>query len=1006
MKKGTDQPLTFQELIMRLERFWADQGCLIWQPYNVQVGAGTMNPATVLRVLGPEPWNVAYVEPSVRPDDSRYGENPNRMQQHYQYQVILKPDPGNPQELYLQSLQALGIHLREHDIRFVEDNWESPALGAWGLGWEVWLDGQEITQFTYFQQAGGVPLDPVAVEITYGLERIAMPLQGVRAFFDIAWTEGITYGDVNLQAEVEHSRYNLDYADVGRLAQMFQLFEEEAKNALAHGLVISAHDYVLKCSHAFNILDARGAIGVTERALYFARMRDLYREVAAAYLEQRRQLGYPFLRRFPALKGALKPVEVQEPVPQPPAWPEDLLLEIGTEELPAADLASALAQLQDAVPKLLAEARLPYERLEVLGTPRRLAVLVRRLAPRQEETVEEVQGPPAAVAFDAEGNPTVAAQGFARSQGVPVEALQVRQKGDKAYVVARKVVQGRPATEVLPGVLERAVAGLRFERSMRWNASGVAFSRPVRWLVALLGGQVIPFTYAGVPSGRTTRGLRPRGSPEVRLTRASEYLEAMAQQEIVVRPEERKARIWEEATALAREVGGVIPEDPALLEEVTHLVEQPTALLGRFAPEYLELPREVLITVMRKYMRFFPVVRPEGDGMLPYFVAVRNGDREHLDVVREGNEEVLRARFADAKFFYEADRRKPLEAFNERLRTLTFQERLGSMWDKVQRLERLVPLLAERLGLPPEERRVAARAAHLCKADLATQMVIEMTSLQGVMGREYARLSGEDPAVGEAIFQHYLPRFAGDRLPESRPGWVVGLADRLDSLAGLFAVGLAPTGSADPYGLRRAALGLVLILIHHRVSLRLREALAWAAEGLPVPAGEAEREAALEFVVGRLRTYLLDEGYRYDVVDAVLAEQGDNPWPAFQAVEELSRWVERPDWPETLQAYARCVRIVRPVGERYPLDPGQFVDPAEEALYQALLECREAMPTPRSVDGFLRAFQGMVPAITRFFNDVLVMAEDQVLRQNRLALVQEVAGLPRGLADLSRLEGF
>ncbi|MBC7222766.1 MAG: glycine--tRNA ligase subunit alpha, partial [Anaerolineae bacterium] len=360
--------MTFQEIIMRLERFWADQGCLIWQPYNVQVGAGTMNPATVLRVLGPEPWNVAYVEPSVRPDDSRYGENPNRMQQHYQYQVILKPDPGNPQELYLESLQALGINLREHDIRFVEDNWESPALGAWGLGWEVWLDGQEITQFTYFQQAGGVPLDPVAVEITYGLERIAMPLQGVQAFFDIVWTDGITYGDVNLQAEIEHSRYNLDHADVGRLAQMFQLFEEEAKNALAHGLVISAHDYVLKCSHAFNILDARGAIGVTERALYFARMRDLYREVAAAYLEQRRELGYPFLKRFPALKGAWKPEPVQEPPPQPPAGPEDLLLEIGTEELPAADLASALEQLEGAMPKLLAEARLKYEDLEVLGT--------------------------------------------------------------------------------------------------------------------------------------------------------------------------------------------------------------------------------------------------------------------------------------------------------------------------------------------------------------------------------------------------------------------------------------------------------------------------------------------------------------------------------------------------------------------------------------------------------------------------------------------------------------
>ncbi|MGB9593733.1 MAG: glycine--tRNA ligase subunit alpha, partial [Anaerolineae bacterium] len=291
--------LSFQEVIMRLERFWADKGCLIWQPYNVQVGAGTMNPATVLRVLGPEPWNVAYVEPSVRPDDGRYGENPNRWSQYYQYQVILKPDPGNPQELYLESLEALGIDLRRHDVRFVEDNWQQPALGAWGLGWEVWLDGLEITQFTYFQQAGGFVLDPVAVEITYGLERIVMFLQGVKSFVDIDWGAGRTYGDVLLQQEIEHCTYNFDRASVPRLQELFRLYEAEARNALEARLVIPAHDYVLKCSHTFNVLDARGAIGVTERAHYFARMRDLARAVAEAYVAQREEMGHPW--------GVLKP---------------------------------------------------------------------------------------------------------------------------------------------------------------------------------------------------------------------------------------------------------------------------------------------------------------------------------------------------------------------------------------------------------------------------------------------------------------------------------------------------------------------------------------------------------------------------------------------------------------------------------------------------------------------------------------------------------------------------
>src|SRR5512135_1498707 len=290
--------LDFQSIILTLQHYWADHGCLIWQPYYQQVGAGTLNPATALRVLGPEPWNVAYVEPSIRPDDGRYGENPNRMQMHYQFQVILKPDPGNAQELYIASLAALGIDPKLHDLRFVEDNWESPALGAWGLGWEVWLDGQEITQFTYFQQAGGITLDPVSVEITYGLERIAMFLQGVRSAYDIDYDGRHSYGDIFLRSEIEYCIYNYELADVDRLRNLYDAYEAEAKAALSHEppLVIPAYDYVLKSSHTFNLLDARGAIGVTERANYFRRMRDLSRLVGQAYLKQREAMEFPWLK--------------------------------------------------------------------------------------------------------------------------------------------------------------------------------------------------------------------------------------------------------------------------------------------------------------------------------------------------------------------------------------------------------------------------------------------------------------------------------------------------------------------------------------------------------------------------------------------------------------------------------------------------------------------------------------------------------------------------------------
>jgi len=335
------KPPLFQEAILKLDEFWAQHDCLIWHPYNIQVGAGTGNPATLLSVLGPEPWNVAYLEPSVRPDDGRYGETPTRMQVCYQYQVILKPDPGNPQELYLQSLEALGIDPRQHDIRFVEDNWESPALGAWGLGWEVWLDGQEITQFTYFQQAGGINLEPVSVEITYGLERIVLALQGKNAVWDIDWTEKVRYADVRLQSEIEHCPYYFEVADVEGLRRVYDVYVHEHERALAAGLIVPAYDYVLKCSHLFNVLDTRGAIGVTERAAYFRNMREMTRNVAQAYVEQRQRLEYPLMRTASS-SAHEQTVRLPHALPlTAPTVPTDVLLEIGTEELPAADLAPA-----------------------------------------------------------------------------------------------------------------------------------------------------------------------------------------------------------------------------------------------------------------------------------------------------------------------------------------------------------------------------------------------------------------------------------------------------------------------------------------------------------------------------------------------------------------------------------------------------------------------------------------------------------------------------------------
>jgi glycyl-tRNA synthetase len=1000
----TSRKSRFQDVIMTLHQFWAEQGCLLWQPYNVQVGAGTGNPATLLRVLGPEPWRVAYVEPSVRPDDGRYGENPNRMQAYYQYQVILKPDPGNPQELYLQSLEAIGINLARHDVRFVEDNWKSPALGAWGLGWEVWLDGQEITQFTYFQQAGGLKLDPVSVEITYGVERIVLALQGKSAAWDIDWTDDITYRDIFLQSEIEHCRYYFDVADVEGLRRVYDTYESEHRRALEAGLVIPAYDYVLKCSHLFNVLDTRGAIGVTERANYFRRMAAMTRNVARAYLEQRERLEYPLLdngKSWPVAQALQSPTLVA----QPPTAPADFLLEIGTEELPADDLNAALAQLTEAAPRLFEELRLSHEGVTVDGTPRRLVILARNVSPRQPDEERLIKGPPADKAFDADGAPTKAAEGFARKQGIDPAALQRTEIDGGWYAAAQVHVAGRSALEVLADRLGAFIGGIRFTDTMRWNSTGVAFSRPIRWIVALLGEAPIPFTFAGIASNRITRGTRPTGSPALEVDSPANYLKVMANRGIIISREERREMIQASAARLAAEVGGALVMDEALLAEVANLVEQPTALRGTFDARFLALPRDVLITVMQKKQRYFAVQNAAGE-LLPYFIAIRNGDERHLDEVIAGNEHVLAARFADADFFYREDRKHSLADRLPRLRTMTFQEKLGSLHDKLARLAAYVEPFGALLGIDSASLHVAELAAPIAKADQGTAMVVEMTSLEGIMGRQYALLEGQRPAVADAIYEHYLPRSAGDRLPQAPAGVLLALADRLDSLVGLFAVGLAPTASADPFALRRAALGVVQILLHHRIDLDLRAALPIIAAQQSVPVSDEASAGVLSFVAGRLEALLREEyNLAYDVVQAVLAEQAHNPYRALVGAQELEAWIARPDWNTILDSYARCVRITRD-HPPYPLDAEALTPAESQALHAAWLAARRALAGGGNVGSFLSAFEPMVPVVTRFFDAVLVMDADASIRENRLALLQRVADLARGYADLSHLSGF
>ncbi|HUR75339.1 MAG TPA: glycine--tRNA ligase [Sporichthya sp.] len=1000
--------LTMQDALLALTAYWTERGAMIVQPMNTEVGAGTANPATMLRVLGPEPWKVAYVEPSVRPDDARYGENPNRIQMHTQYQVILKPEPGDPQQLYLGSLEALGVDTKANDIRFVEDNWAQPAIGAWGLGWEVWLNGMEITQFTYFQAVGGQTLDPVCVELTYGMERILMAIQGVGHFKEIAYAPGpnggtVSYGEAFGQAEYEMSRYYLDDADVATNRALFDLYSAEAKRMVEAKLPVPAQIYVLKCSHAFNVMDARGAVSTTDRAAAFRTMQRLAREVAELWISKRAELGHPLGLPTESTPPPLAETGTvaHDPVP--------LVFEIGVEEMPPHECGNTVAAVREALTAALAGTGLAHGPITVDATPRRVVATVAEVAAREEDSRKTVKGPKVSAAYDADGNLTKAAQGFARGQGVEESALERVTIDGVEYVGVSTEVVGRSAIEVLAELLPGIVSGLRSEKNMRWNAPGLSFTRPIRWILALLGQAVVPFQVSNMASGRETWVHRNADAPIVAVNSAAEYPLVLAANDIVLDTAARRSQIVTGAQELAASVGATVDTEGEsdVVDEVTNLVETPNPLLGSFEERYLELPPDILVTVMRKHQRYLPVRSPNPDGtpgtLRNYFVAVANGECDS-GVVRKGNEAVLRARYEDAAFFWRADLQvAPLE-FRARLDKLTFADKLGSMDDRAKRIAAVALELGNVVDLSGDEATTLRRAGELAKFDLATDMVVELSKLAGIMAREYAIRAGESPEVATALHEMEMPRSAGAALPASVPGALLALADRLDLLAGLFATGAEPKGSSDPFGLRRAALGALAILRAHPrlAAITIPAGLAIAGAQQPVEVPEGRLDKAAEFTAGRYEQALLDAGHPHKLVQAVLPLAA-TPTRADATLAALPTLVADGSFAALVEAVLRIRRLV-PAGTPAGHDAAHFQDPAEGALADALAKAQaEVGDAPSDLAHFAAVGTGLVAPINAFFEAVLVMAEDPAVQANRLGLLAGVRELSEGLVGWEAL---
>lgn len=678
---------------------------------------------------------------------------------------------------------------------------------------------------------------------------------------------------------------------------------------------------------------------------------------------------------------------------------KDLLLEIGTEEVPAHVMPHLLDDLKRLASNMLAERRLAYENLRTIGTPRRTALLVTGLAERQEDVRTETRGPSVAIAFDAEGNPTKAGAGFARGQGIEPSALIQRD----GYVYASVHEKGAETAQLLTELLPELIRAIPLPNSMRWGDLDFRFIRPIRWIVALYGTEVVPFTLANVTSGNTSRGHRTLAPQDFVIASPADYEAACEKAYIIVDQERRRAMITEQIAAVAKECSGTAAITPDLLEEVLYLVEYPTALSGSFEEKYLALPAEAVITPMRDHQRYFPVKAEDGS-LLPVFITVRNGGKEYLDVVAHGNERVLRARLADAQFFFDEDRKKSLAEHCEKLKTVVFQQGLGSMYEKTERLMGLVIAIVEDLADDDAAYEMMAvdaqRAAELSKADLVTGMVTEFTELQGIMGREYALLDGEKLAVACAIDEQYMPRFAGDELPKSDLGFALSVADKIDNIVGTFSRGKIPTGSQDPFALRRQALGLVLMLIERKSGLLLGDLVEEACDlyELNDVARDKMQTDVVDFIRLRLKNVLTERGVRYDVQEAVLTDVD-----CVADVPVRAAYVERllaSDRAEALvQAFVRVGNIAR-AAEIGTVDAALFTAQEEGALlaaYENVVAVRAEAEDP------LAAEQTLAKAIDAFFDAVMVMDKDERIKKNRLTLLKAVDNYLLWTADYSKI---
>jgi len=691
---------------------------------------------------------------------------------------------------------------------------------------------------------------------------------------------------------------------------------------------------------------------------------------------------------------------------------ENVILEIGTEEIPAQYMENALKDLNRLAKKYLEETRINYKEIKVYGTPRRLILFIFHINEKQEDVFQKIKGPAYSIAYNKDSQPQKSALKFAQNQGVNVEDLIIEDTGKGKYIFTSKSIIGQPTIEILSQIFPKIIEDMQFPKSMRWGERSLRFIRPIRWILALYGKEIIKFNLNNLDSENITYGHRLLAPQKIKISSTQEYFKKLEKSYVIVDPRIRENIVKTDIKQIIKEIGGEKIINEKQLKEIIYLVEYPNAILGKYDKKYLELPKDVLTVVMEKHQKYFPIFKNK-DELLPLFIVIINNSKKYASKIREGNENVLRARLEDAKFFYQEDRKIPLDKRVDKLKNVIFQENLGSLFDKTERLELLCDYIADVLQVKQKVKEDLLRSAHLCKADLVTEMVKEFPELQGIMGKEYTVLSGERREVAEAIFEHYLPRFSGDRLPLTKSGMILGIADKVDSIIGCFVMGLIPTGSQDPYGLRRQSRGKIAIILQNNLQISLKDiiwkSLSLYKESVSVELKIDENEIVfqiLNFFKQRAKNIFLEEGIRYDVIEAVLAVDSDGDVVDIKhRIKTIEELYNQPIFRKILNSSSRVLNLSKN-NEETEINQSLLKEKAELNLfhnYESIYPLTREYICSKEYKKVFKLLGDLCEPVDEFFDQVLVMEKDKEIRKNRISLIKKIGILFNQVADLSKI---